>query len=131
MSWKKKGKCSKGDLCLFIHDEANRGTVSKVKNDDESVKDNNDNDTNNVGKISAATAAAATTTSGICNNFKKKGKCRKGDKCPYSHDVSPHSHASTAAEPHIGGKKRKITGKILVDARKARLNTMVKFDNND
>ena len=22
---------------------------------------------------------------GVCDNFKKKGKCRKGDNCPYSH----------------------------------------------
>lgn len=101
LSFKTKGKCSKGDQCSFLH------TVVKTKSkapDSETEKGKN-----NAGDESEK-------EKGVCHNFKKKGKCKRGDSCPFSHDLAAKSRASIEA-PAVG-KKRKIDGHALVEMRK-------------
>ena len=151
MSWKKKGKCSKGEYCNFIHDQAMKGNGSGSSSSSSSSSgggggDDVDDVDAEGGSSSSGGGGGGSGNSkpkGICNTFKKKGKCRKGDKCPYSHDLPNHnnnnnnnnnSSSSSSGQWGVdewtkeGGKKRKITGAVLVDARRARLNTVTKFE---
>ena len=117
MSWKKKGTCSKGEICMFLHTDATKA-IKKAK----------------VEKPEAAEDASSAKKKGVCDNYKKKGKCRKGDKCPYAHDTGTGAGVGDKAQKDKDTfqpcltRKRKITGAFLVDARKARLNTVTKFD---
>jgi hypothetical protein len=75
-AFKSKGKCKAGDDCPFSHDFV-------VKAASES--------TNSTSTSPTATESKSTITSlpkneKVCINWKTKGKCRKGDKCPYRHD---------------------------------------------
>ena len=129
MSWKKSGKCSKGEMCLFLHTDA-----TKAIKKDKSRADS--------GDMEAADADASDSETknkkkkGLCDNLEKKGKCRKGDKCPYSHNIAGIEAGAQSTEAHEGKgthqpcltRKRKITGAFLVQSRKARLNTVTKFD---
>ncbi|CAM9982047.1 unnamed protein product, partial [Ectocarpus fasciculatus] len=65
LSFKSKGKCSKGDACPFIHD---RGSKAKA------------------AAVSEKRTSAPDDFKKICHSFKKKGKCRKGESCIFSHD---------------------------------------------
>ncbi|GMH65844.1 hypothetical protein TrST_g221 [Triparma strigata] len=72
--WMKLGKCKKGDACQFKHDEADRGSKMKKRK---------------LGEAEEGAEGAKAKLSNAekdCNNWKSKGKCRKGDKCPYKHD---------------------------------------------
>jgi RNA recognition motif-containing protein len=93
-AYKKNGKCPKGDDCPFSHDFAPKSNAikqqerlnetSSSKNgiiDDKSQKD--------------------------CINWKTKGKCRKGEKCPFRHDPELQSSALEKLE---NKKKRKKNG---------------------
>lgn len=68
----KKGKCPRGDDCPFSHDFVADQTITKVKKCTEATPDEPKTDTKDLDKH--------------CINWKTKGKCRKGDKCPYRHD---------------------------------------------
>jgi hypothetical protein len=67
----KKGKCSNGDECPFSHDF--EPTVEKEKTDPTDV-------------TAASNKSSIPQSEKDCINWKTKGKCRKGDKCPYRHD---------------------------------------------
>jgi RNA recognition motif-containing protein len=119
VSFKAKGKCSKGDQCQFLHEERSTTTTTKKGKESEPVQ-----------KV----AVAGETK--ICHSFKKKGKCRKGDKCIFSHDVVPAAASASSGgsqQPsatslttgedgdemqNATGKKRRMDGYFLVEARK-------------
>jgi RNA recognition motif-containing protein len=77
----KKGKCSKGDECPFSHDfEPSTATNEKTTRSERTGE--------------AVTCTIATTIKNFpiqivkdCINWKSKGVCKKGDKCPYRHDL--------------------------------------------
>jgi hypothetical protein len=70
----KKGKCPRGEDCPFSHDFVPDPTVTKMKQCTEATPDKPQTITNESDKH--------------CINWKTKGKCRKGDKCPYRHDTT-------------------------------------------
>ena len=75
----KKGKCKKGDDCQFSHDFLPKESEKEEdKEEDKSMK-NQDTDKAKPKKADSEKD---------CINWKTKGKCRKGDKCPYKHDES-------------------------------------------
>ena len=98
LSFKSKGKCSKGSACLFLH------VVKEKKTIESKLEVRKTLDVDGVNQI----------TKGICNTFKKKLKCRKGDNCPYSHDILPKASLidSTAEK-----KRKRVNGKVLVERR--------------
>eukprot|EP00536_Pseudo-nitzschia_multiseries_P006612 jgi/Psemu1/255521/estExt_Genewise1Plus.C_1430069 len=69
-TYKKKGKCPKGDDCPFSHD-----FEPDAKHEAKKDSDNKKSGTSEVPKSEKD-----------CINWKTKGKCRKGDKCEYKHD---------------------------------------------
>jgi hypothetical protein len=81
----KKGKCSKGDGCPFSHEFEPRTGAEKMTSTGEATTG---------GGINELTTAACTLGSTSfplqaekdCINWKSKGRCRKGEKCPYRHD---------------------------------------------
>ncbi|KAL3786947.1 hypothetical protein ACHAWO_013786 [Cyclotella atomus] len=98
-SFKKRGKCKLGDECPYSHDVGGgknenvdltsaAGEETKKPSNDKSAKD--------------------------CINWKTKGKCRKGDKCPYGHDESLRLKAvakkgkSKDASDNLSKTKRKL-----------------------
>lgn len=77
-TFKKTGKCKAGDACLFSHDfepkiknlvkeKTSKGENNSKTADDKSLKD--------------------------CINWKTKGKCRKGENCPFKHDPTVREKA--------------------------------------
>jgi len=73
-AFKKSGKCKLGDECPYSHEttgnktaESKGDVISEGKGDKNKKKDKSQTN---------------------CINWKNKGKCRKGDKCPYLHDES-------------------------------------------
>ena len=70
LSFKTKGKCSKGDKCTFQH-------VAKSDQVNSNVPINK--------KIKIEDSDGKKKTSGVCNDFRRKGSCRKGDNCKYVH----------------------------------------------
>lgn len=100
LSFRTKGKCSKGDACQFLHIASDDGRKRKV--------------VDSIGDVPLR-------EKGICHIFKKKGKCRKGDRCPYSHIIRKQNELeSKKPSIHSSVKKRKIDGKYLVEKRKAK-----------
>lgn len=75
-SFKKNGKCKLGDDCPFSHDFSAIKTVC-VGADDPSKQQGGPTDKKTMDKSLVD-----------CINWKNKGKCRKGSKCPYRHDQS-------------------------------------------
>mmetsp|Transcript_9310 Transcript_9310/g.13216 ORF Transcript_9310/g.13216 Transcript_9310/m.13216 type:complete len:526 (+) Transcript_9310:61-1638(+) len=75
-SFKSKGKCKLGTNCPFSHD-IKKACDFRNENDNDEVKSCN---TTNIDLKS--------TREKDCINWKTKGKCRKGDKCPYRHEDS-------------------------------------------
>lgn len=110
LSFKSKGKCSKGSACLFLHVAREKKKSAAVVAGDESAE--------------SQTGHAAAKKVGICSSYKKKGKCRKGDRCPYSHDVPSKISNDTSDK-----KRKRIDGKELVE-RRTKLNTKVLFDDD-
>lgn len=123
LSFKSKGKCSKGDKCPFLH-IAGGAKESVGAKDDEGVvvgaaaadedKDEEDGQDDSGGKN-------LDKPKGVCHSFKKKGKCRKGDKCKFSHSsLLPGPRASSVPEESSegGGKRKRIDGSLLVKNRK-------------
>ena len=73
-SFKKRGKCKLGDKCPFSHE------LVVEKNNNEQEQEHDSKKENEKG-----TKAKSQKD---CINWKNKGKCRKGDKCPFRHDAS-------------------------------------------
>jgi hypothetical protein len=73
LSFKTKGKCSKGDSCPFQHVQREREpkAAAQLRGAD--------------GAGESASGKSATSGSGVCNDFRRAGKCRKGDRCKYAH----------------------------------------------
>jgi hypothetical protein len=123
MSFKKKGKCSKGSLCLFLHGEPKEPKEPKAKSKGKVTEEKGEDDEKDKSN-------QETEKKGICDNYKKKGKCRKGDSCKYSHTITTGSDNGN----DLGKKRKKITGAFLVESRKAakinlsESNNVVKFD---
>lgn len=108
MTFKSKGKCSKGAACNFLHVPREKKKIEMHVSSD------------------AAAEQGTVKAKGICTSFKKKGKCRKGDRCPYSHDLS--ATKAKAADAVTDKKRKRIDGKELVERRTKQLNTKVVFD---
>ncbi|CAJ1963420.1 unnamed protein product [Cylindrotheca closterium] len=69
----KKGKCDKGDACPFSHENVVVKPTAVIV-DDETAGN------------AAESKKEIPKSEKDCINWKTKGKCRKGDKCPYKHD---------------------------------------------
>ena len=185
MSWKGKGSCSKGDACSFIHSDklkaikakavphTTASTASSSSSSSSSQKNKGERKEEvqvEVEGDAKGASTAGTSGRGLCSQFKKKGKCRRGDDCPYSHNLaaaaaskrsqrtagnavgtkeretptttSSSSSRSSSSNPdqissrffnsdqHLA-QKRRITGAVLVESRKKRLNTVTKFDDDN
>jgi RNA recognition motif-containing protein len=72
----KKGKCKAGDDCPYSHDFVVATKSNKTKPTLESTSSTSTTDT----------SSSSTKNEKVCINWKTKGKCRKGDQCPYRHD---------------------------------------------
>lgn len=81
-AFKKRGKCKLGDKCPFSHDlERSKTTATDGEPSNQQRQ--------TVSKNSDVDAGQASDKSQKdCINWKNKGKCRKGDKCPFRHDES-------------------------------------------
>jgi len=85
-TYKKKGKCDKGDECPFSHDFIVDTITTNILIENTTTTGNkkqqrgsNDDKSNNKVKLP--------NSQKDCINWKTKGKCRKGDKCAYKHDL--------------------------------------------
>ena len=89
----KKGKCKAGDACPFRH-------VGMPK-------------TSSSSSLSSTTTTTTTTTNAkdnsvkACFNWLKKGKCNKGDKCPYNHETAEETASRKAARDKKDKKSTK------------------------
>ena len=83
-AFKKSGKCKLGDECPFSHDVAvmSTGTGSNKKSDESAI----DTKANDDDGTKPSKAVSKDKSLKDCINWKNKGKCRKGEKCPYRHD---------------------------------------------
>ncbi|KAL3931883.1 MAG: hypothetical protein SGBAC_011101 [Bacillariaceae sp.] len=77
----KKGKCAKGDDCPFSHGTTATSSSSSSSADPETTKPAEPTTTTTTKK-----KLDIPKSEKDCINWKTKGKCRKGDKCPYKHD---------------------------------------------
>ena len=68
------------------------------------TKSNRDN-------LSRATHRPAYVGQGICKNWSKKGKCNKGDKCPYSASHTPENRGNGRSRSEAPKQKAKAKGK--------------------
>ena len=87
--WKKKGKCSTGDQCPFLHSDEKKGITGQKRKAASSAVD-------------PLTADKKSVADKDCINWKQKGKCRKGEKCPYKHDVSVQMAALAKKKAKLG-----------------------------
>jgi len=109
--WVRKGKCSKGDACKFRHDSDTRGSKKKMKRtiEEEGEEQGMEGGSKKKNKISDSEKD--------CINWKTKGKCRKGDKCPYKHseDVRIRALAKKVKKNNVAG----VGCKVCVDEGEA------------
>lgn len=94
--YKKKGKCDKGDDCPFSHDfmVASNILIENTTANNKKQKRSNDNDKNEsegkyneTNNITNNNKVKLSNSQKDCINWKTKGKCRKGDRCEYKHDL--------------------------------------------
>lgn len=93
-------------------DDENSNNVDQDANDTGSSGDNNAKSKDKINDTDSEMII------GVCNNLKKKGKCRKGDKCRYSHDLSSFVDNNRADVSNDTFKRKRIDGKFLVEKRK-------------
>ena len=106
LSFKSKGKCSKGDACLFTHTK----------------REHNSEDNQHHQREKEPVEAKAK----ICFSFKSKGKCRKGSECEFQHatkadivDKLPKTKARLEGNGESSDNKRvRIDGEVLVKKKK-------------
>jgi hypothetical protein len=93
----KKGKCKAGDDCPYSHDFV--------------VATNN---TKQTSESTSTTTGSSTITipknEKVCINWKTKGKCRKGDKCPYRHDEAVREAGQAKRASKKGTTTTKLNG---------------------
>ena len=99
LSFKTKGKCSKGDMCLFQHVAKGEQPASMSANT-HTVFESADTEADAGADADAQgpqghkkKKSTRPSTAGICDYFRKTGKCRKGDRCKYEH---PAAYTKTA-----------------------------------
>jgi RNA recognition motif-containing protein len=123
ISFRLKGKCSKGDGCPFLHVSHNRDTTNHSV---ESLNNNFDEKQ----KLSV---------NNVCFKFSKKGFCRKGEACKYLHaavapisaggEIGNNANMGTLESEDIHesslGKRKKIDGAELVRRKKERESRML------
>jgi RNA recognition motif-containing protein len=80
----KKGRCKKGDECPFSHDFVPSKLHVPSQQQHSQLKDSADQDVAETKET--ANKSARPESEKDCINWKTKGKCRKGGKCPYKHD---------------------------------------------
>ena len=101
LSWKSKGKCSKGDACLFLHAARGGGEGGGG------------------GEHAAASKPKKAGGAGACRNWAKWGKCKRGEDCPFLASHGPAVATEVEAAPSAAApKKRKIDGNALVELRR-------------
>jgi len=112
LSFKTKGKCSKGDTCTFQHISREKASIVNthtVFEKDDAKADAGDETT----RVSKPKEPAKPSAAGICDNFRKTGRCRKGDRCKYEHPASfATKFVSAATEAAEEPKKGKSTKKL-------------------
>jgi len=99
-AFKKTGKCKMGDDCPYSHDIKssmieNKDICKKV-DDDTKKKD----DKKKIDKSQKD-----------CINWKNKGKCRKGDKCPFKHDEAVRNKVLAKKNKNAENNKQKKENK--------------------
>jgi len=110
----KKGKCKRGDDCPFSHDfvpsskdvETDDVAAAKEKVNDKKKKTLDTKDRPNSEKD--------------CINWKTKGKCRKGDKCPYKHDEALRKAALLKKKRRRGDDETNDDDTTAVDSKKSK-----------
>ena len=86
LEYKKKGKCTRTN-CPFSHDFTTTATSSSSTTTTTSDSKQQDKNKNKEKKKQESPKANKKKDSEKdCINWKTKGKCRKGDNCPYKHD---------------------------------------------
>lgn len=118
ISFKSKGKCSKGDSCPFLHVPKSIPPILSSPSQEKTQKQS----------FSIGQADEPKSNSGVCRSFVKKGKCRKGDDCRYLHLEKQNqkrkpglTSGTEEKEETLNGKRRRIDGKTLVENRKKML----------
>ena len=107
MSFKSKGKCSKGDKCSFLHiSKRNEKTNHKNGTDLNENVINMDKKCTNESEVPEAAKEPGSVM--ICRFYTKKGNCKKGSQCKFKHVVPDDSLR----------KRKRIDGNLLVENRK-------------
>ncbi|KAL7543199.1 hypothetical protein ACHAXR_012481 [Thalassiosira sp. AJA248-18] len=91
----KKNRCPYGDDCKFVH-EGDGGCVTDAKKGGDE---------------------ASQKKKQKCFAFKKSGKCKLGDECPYSHDVVVTSKTESGAAGGTGEDNQQAKGKAKVKSQ--------------
>jgi hypothetical protein len=115
ISYKSKGKCSKGDSCPFLHVAKSTPPILPSPKGKKQIISSSITESNE-----------AKANSGVCRSFVKKGKCRKGDDCRYLHVENQKRKLGQTGEIDeteeiSNGKRKRIDGKTLVENRKKML----------
>lgn len=117
LSFKTKGKCSKGDSCPFQHIAGSNISINKDK-----ILGNGDSTEAKDMQISTLETENNLKKKGMCHTFQKKGKCRKGDSCLFTHIlIDKKKLDSNNDEVSAVTKKRKLDGEELVKIRKQKI----------
>jgi hypothetical protein len=107
MSFKSKGKCSKGDGCPFLHAlKPVKAAHTKIVATDDLVEEDIEVKTNKEERIKH------------CHMFQKSGKCRKGDSCKFSHMITTGISRNDDNIAEETKKRKRIDGDELVNRMK-------------
>ena len=135
LSFKKKGRCNRGDHCPFRHEAKNKVSVimpTSTAADAFDARDLHPAVSADDGSLPEDDhiAPKGAKIPGVCDTWRKKGKCRKGDRCRYHHvttgKVPNHSSGdgkddSKNSRNEGSNKRRKIDGLALIHAKKTAL----------
>ena len=91
--WSKK-RCPYGDDCKFVHKGEGGCRIVTKKNGESTTQNDGDDD-------------GTTKKKGKYFSFRSKGKCKLGDDCPYSHDVTELSSTTTNNDSNNNSQKKK------------------------
>jgi len=131
LEFRKKGRCKAGDACPFRHvakqaaaaggGGAASAATPVVTPADEGEGGAAARKAKRAAKVGSEGGEAA--SKGVCHNWKKKGKCRKGDRCPYAHagdaggGAAGKSSGGGGGTDGSGAKRRRIDGTALIFAK--------------
>ena len=125
LQFRKKGRCGKGDQCPFRHiarTPVQSASVPPLLQSVAAAAEASDAYVDGGDEPAAAAAAVVPQTLpkekapvvGVCITWKKKrGKCRKGDKCRYLHPPLVDQAPAAVTD----AKRRKIDGLALIHAK--------------